>query len=142
MFVELFHELRRAGVPVSLKEYLVLMEAMDARIANVSVEDFYHLSRATLVKDERNFDKFDVVFGHLFRGLESLDGDRTEEIPEEWLRKLAELALTEEEMAEVISAELASFLAGAPWNDAREQRRQSARGGQPPVRRRPPWNDA
>ncbi len=101
MFVELFHELRRAGVPVSLKEYLVLMEAMDARIANVSVEDFYHLSRATLVKDERNFDKFDVVFGHLFRGLESLDGDRTEEIPEEWLRKLAELALTEEEMAEV-----------------------------------------
>ena len=101
MFVELFHELRRAGVPVSLKEYLVLMEAMNARIANVSVEDFYHLSRATLVKDERNFDKFDVVFGHLFRGLESLDGDRTEEIPEEWLRKLAELALTEEEMAEV-----------------------------------------
>lgn len=101
MFVELFHELRRARVPVSLKEYLVLMEAMDARIANVSVEDFYHLSRATLVKDERNFDKFDVVFGHLFRGLESLDGDRTEEIPEEWLRKLAELALTEEEMAEV-----------------------------------------
>ena len=101
MFVELFHELRRAGVPVSLKEYLVLMEAMDARIANVSVEDFYHLSRATLVKDERNFDRFDVVFGHLFRGLESLDGDRTEEIPEEWLRKLAELALTEEEMAEV-----------------------------------------
>lgn len=101
MFVELFHELRRAGVPVSLKEYLVLMEAMDARIANVSVEDFYHLSRATLVKDERNFDKFDVVFGHLFRGLESLDGDRTEEIPEEWLRKLAELALTDEEMAEV-----------------------------------------
>ena len=101
MFVELFHELRRAGVPVSLKEYLVLMEAMDARVANVSVEDFYHLSRATLVKDERNFDKFDVVFGHLFRGLESLDGDRTEEIPEEWLRKLAELALTEEEMAEV-----------------------------------------
>ena len=101
MFVEFFHELRRAKVPVSLKEYLVLMEAMDARIANVSVEDFYHLSRATLVKDERNFDKFDVVFGHLFRGLESLDGDRTEEIPEEWLRKLAELALTEEEMAEV-----------------------------------------
>lgn len=101
MFVELFHELRRAKVPVSLKEYLVLMEAMDARIANVSVEDFYHLSRAALVKDERNFDKFDVVFGHLFRGLESLDGDRTEEIPEEWLRKLAELALTEEEMAEV-----------------------------------------
>ena len=101
MFVEFFHELRRAKVPVSLKEYLVLMEAMDARIANVSVEDFYYLSRATLVKDERNFDKFDVVFGHLFRGLESLDGDRTEEIPEEWLRKLAELALTEEEMAEV-----------------------------------------
>ena len=101
MFTELFYELRKAKVSASLKEYLALMEAMDARVANMSVEEFYYLSRATLVKDERNFDKFDVVFGHVFKGLESLDQDRTAEIPKEWLRKLAELTLTEEEMAEV-----------------------------------------
>ncbi len=101
MFTELFHGLRRAGVPVSLKEYLALMEAMDARVADNSVEAFYHLSRAALVKDERNFDKFDVVFGRVFKGLEALDGDGAADIPEDWLRKLAELALTEEEMAEV-----------------------------------------
>ena len=101
MFSELFYELRKAQLPVSLKEYLALLEAMEAHVTDMSVEEFYYLSRAALVKDERNFDKYDVVFGHVFKGLEALEDDETAEIPEEWLRKLAELTLTEEEMAEI-----------------------------------------
>ena len=101
MFTELFFELRTARVPVSLKEYLLLLEAMQARVAIMSVEEFYYLSRAALVKDERNFDKYDVVFGHVFKGLEALEDDDAAEIPEEWLRRLAELTLTDEEKAEI-----------------------------------------
>ena len=63
MFVTLFLELRQAGVPVSLKEYLALMEAMDKRVARFDVNDFYYLGRTVLVKDERNLDKYDRVFG-------------------------------------------------------------------------------
>jgi uncharacterized protein len=96
MFAGFFLELRQAKVPVSLREYLTLMEAMRRNLAEYSVEDFYHLSRATLVKDERNLDKFDRVFGHHFKGIETI-GDAGMEIPEEWLRKLTEKVLTDEE---------------------------------------------
>ena len=71
MFVNFFLELRQAKVPVSIKEYLALMEGMDKGVADYSVDDFYYLSRAILVKDERNLDKFDRVFGHVFKGLEA-----------------------------------------------------------------------
>ncbi|HXP75588.1 MAG TPA: VWA domain-containing protein [Stellaceae bacterium] len=96
MFAGFFLELRQAKVPVSLREYLTLLEAMRRNLADYSVEDFYYLSRAALVKDERNLDKFDRVFGHHFKGIETI-GDAGIEIPEEWLRKLAEKVLTEEE---------------------------------------------
>ncbi|HKX09500.1 MAG TPA: VWA domain-containing protein [Stellaceae bacterium] len=96
MFAGFFLELRQAKVPVSLREYLTLMEAMRRNLAEYSVEDFYYLSRAALVKDERNLDKFDRVFGHHFKGIETI-GDAGIEIPEEWLRKLTEKVLTEEE---------------------------------------------
>ena len=98
MFTTFFYELRKAQVPVSLKEYLALMEAMQQGIADYSVEDFYYLSRTCLVKDERNIDRFDRVFSHVFKGLESVaDGAEpvTAEIPEEWLRKLAEKYLVD-----------------------------------------------
>jgi len=62
MFVTFLHELKASGIPVTLKEYLTLMEAMEAGLARFQVEDFYHLSRTALVKDERNLDKFDRVF--------------------------------------------------------------------------------
>jgi hypothetical protein len=101
MFVDFFHELRKTGVPVTLKEYLTLMEALDLDLAGQKVEDFYYLSRATLVKDERHLDKFDRVFGHVFKGLELLAEDLTKEIPEEWLRKLTEKFLTEEEKKQI-----------------------------------------
>ncbi len=96
MFINFFLELREAKVPVSLREYLTLMEAMKLGVADYSVEDFYYLSRSTLVKDERNLDKFDRVFGHCFKGLETPEEEGIA-IPEEWLRKLGEKHLTEEE---------------------------------------------
>ena len=72
MFLQFFTSLRDAQVPVTLREYLTLMEALDADLADQSVDNFYYLSRAALVKDERNLDKFDRVFGSVFKGLESL----------------------------------------------------------------------
>jgi uncharacterized protein with von Willebrand factor type A (vWA) domain len=101
MFVTFFNELKSAGVPVTLREYLTLMEAMDRDLAGRRVEDFYYLSRATLVKDERNLDKFDRVFGHVFKGLELLSDGVEAEIPAEWLKKLTEKYLTEEEKQQI-----------------------------------------
>ena len=101
MLVSFFQELKSAGVPVTLREYLTLMEAMDRDLASRRVEDFYYLSRATLVKDERNLDKFDRVFSHVFKGLELMEEALTAEIPEEWLKKLTEKYLTEEEKKQI-----------------------------------------
>jgi uncharacterized protein len=96
MFTSFFYELKSAGLPVTLREYLTLMEAMDHDLASRRVEDFYYLARAALVKDERNLDKFDRVFGKVFRGLEPTAGIAAE-IPTEWLKKITERYLTEEE---------------------------------------------
>ncbi len=101
MFVEFFLELKEAGLPVSLREYLTLMEALDRDVVEHQVEGFYYLSRAALVKDERNLDRFDKVFGHVFKGLDLMPEDLSADIPEEWLRKMAELYLSEEEKAEL-----------------------------------------
>lgn len=102
MFLKFFTSLRQAHVPVTLREYLTLMEALDAGLAGHNVENFYYLSRAALVKDERNLDKFDRVFGETFKGLESL-ADAVEEaaIPTEWLKKLTEKYLSDEEKAKL-----------------------------------------
>jgi uncharacterized protein with von Willebrand factor type A (vWA) domain len=102
MFIAFFHELKAAGLPVTVREYLMLMEGMNKNLAAQKIEDFYYLSRATLVKDERNLDKFDRVFGQVFKGIETL-GEATGavEIPAEWLKKLAEKYLSEEEMKEI-----------------------------------------
>jgi uncharacterized protein len=101
MFVSFFTELKSAGVPVTLREYLTLMEALDADLASRRVEDFYYLSRATLVKDERNLDKFDRVFGQVFKGLEMLGEGVEPDIPAEWLKKLADKYLTEDEKKQI-----------------------------------------
>ncbi len=101
MFVAFFRELKTAGVPVTLREYLTLMEAMEKDLAGRRVEDFYYLARTALVKDERNLDKFDRVFGHVFKGLEFMSETLTAEIPAAWLKKLAEKYLTEEEKREI-----------------------------------------
>src|SRR4051794_38196966 len=102
MFLNFFTSLREAQVPVTLREYLTLMEALDSDLAGTSVDDFYYLARTTLVKDERNLDKFDRVFGATFKGLENLlQAMETAEIPAEWLKKLAEKYLTDEEKAQI-----------------------------------------
>src|SRR6202012_1683229 len=101
MFMNFFTELRQAKVPVTLREYLMLMEALDRDVIDHSVDDFYYLSRAALVKDERNLDKFDRVFGHVFKGLELMEEALSAEIPAEWLKKLADKYLTEEEKKQI-----------------------------------------
>ncbi len=99
MFAGFFLELKRARVPVSLKEYLTLMEAMRKGVAGYRVEDFYYLARACLVKDERNLDKFDRVFAAVFKGLEAVPDGAA--IPDDWLTKLAEKLLTEDEKQQI-----------------------------------------
>ena len=101
MFLRLFNDLRQAGVPVSLTEYLLLIESLDRGLAGHSTEEFYFLSRAALVKDERNLDRFDRVFASVFRGVESAGDDLMAEIPDAWLRQLTEKFLTEEEKRQV-----------------------------------------
>ncbi|MGD9981350.1 MAG: VWA domain-containing protein [Hyphomonadaceae bacterium] len=101
MFQRFFTELRAAAVPVSLKEYLVLVEALDKQAIDLKVEDFYYLSRAALVKDERHLDKFDRVFGHVFKGLENTSDAVSADIPAEWLKALTEKFLTDEEKAQI-----------------------------------------
>ncbi len=97
MFVGFFQQLRSAGVPVTLREYLTLMEAMEQDLASRQVESFYYLARATLVKDERNIDKFDRVFGQVFSGIEPGAPALPAEIPAEWLKGLAQKYLSDEE---------------------------------------------
>jgi len=97
MFFRFFDELHSAKIPVSLKEYLALMEALSKGVIDLSVDEFYYLSRAALVKDERNLDRFDRVFGHVFKGLEAPDATEIAQIPEAWLKALTEKFLTEEE---------------------------------------------
>jgi uncharacterized protein len=102
MFLQFFTSLRDAQIPVTLREYLMLMEALDADLAEQSIDNFYHLSRAALVKDERNYDKFDRVFGSVFKGLENLlQAMEQAEIPADWLKKLAEKYLSEEEKKQI-----------------------------------------
>jgi hypothetical protein len=103
MFLHFLDELRSAKIPASLKEHLMLLEAMQSGVIENRVEEFYYLSRAIYVKDEGLLDRFDQVFGKVFKGLETTVETGTAEIPEEWLRKLAELYLTPEEMAEIKS---------------------------------------
>ncbi|HIA20875.1 MAG: hypothetical protein CFH35_01833 [Alphaproteobacteria bacterium MarineAlpha9_Bin5] len=101
MFTEFFLKLREAKVPATLREYLTLLEALDEDVADTGIEEFYYLSRSALVKDERNFDKFDRVFSEYFKGVEALGEALFPEIPEEWLRREIEKVLSAEERAQL-----------------------------------------
>jgi len=103
MFFSFIDELRAAGIQASLKEHLTLLEALDASVIETRPEDFYYLARATFVKDESLLDRFDQVFGKVFKGIATEYGTEAVPIPEEWLRKLAELYLTPEQMEEIKS---------------------------------------
>jgi len=103
MLVNFFYTLKRAEIPVSIKEYLVLLEALQAHLAFADMDDFYHLARTCLVKDEANFDKFDRVFGAYFKQLESMEDVLNALIPEEWLRSEFMKQLSDEEKAKIKS---------------------------------------
>jgi len=93
-----FVKLKDHKIPVSIKEWLTLLEAMQKDVISPSIDEFYYLSRTTLVKDEQNFDKFDRAFGEYFKGIESVAGVELD-VPLEWLLKQAELNLSPEEKA-------------------------------------------
>jgi len=97
MLVDFFLMLRSAGLPVSLTEFLGLLDALSQRVAGFSVDDFYYLSRTTLVKDERHFDRFDRVFGAHFHGMQERFDAIIGDIPEEWLRREGVRNLSEED---------------------------------------------
>ena len=100
MLIDFFLKLKSHKLPVSIKEYLTLLEAMGKDVIGPSIDEFYYLSRAALVKDEANFDKFDRAFGEFWQGVETIPGIETE-IPLEWLLKQVELHLTEEQKKEI-----------------------------------------
>ncbi len=101
MLVRFFGDLRAGGVPVTLPEFLSLLEALEARIAAHSPEEFYYLARMALVKDERHFDRFDRVFAEHFAGAEKIFEKIVAELPAEWLRLMSDRLLTEEEKQRV-----------------------------------------
>jgi uncharacterized protein with von Willebrand factor type A (vWA) domain len=101
MFAGFVNALRNEGVKVSLLEYLTLLNGLKQHVALFDVEDFYFLARATMVKDERLIDRFDRVFALYFRGLQAVHGAVLADIPEDWLKQLAERFLTEEERAAI-----------------------------------------
>ncbi len=100
MLIDFFFTLKDAKVPVSIKEFLVLLEALQKQVIDNSLDDFYFLSRATLVKDEAHYDKFDKAFGQYFHGIEALF-EKLPDIPLDWLMKRMERELTPEQKAQL-----------------------------------------
>jgi uncharacterized protein len=98
MLIDFFLHLRNKQLPVSTKEFLTLLEAMQAGLSNHNIDDFYVLSRACLVKDEKHYDKFDLAFGEYFKGIEALPG-MADAIPEDWLKYISSRYLSEEAKA-------------------------------------------
>jgi uncharacterized protein with von Willebrand factor type A (vWA) domain len=97
VLVRFFFALRAAGVPVSITEFLTLLEALQARVAQLSAQEFYWLARACVVKDERHYDRFDLAFGEIFQGAERLFQQLLAEVPAEWLQGLAARVLSAQE---------------------------------------------
>jgi len=106
MLIDFFYTLRAAKLPVSVKEHLTLLEALQAHVVGpgaedaCSLDDFYYLARITLVKDEKHFDKFDRAFAAYFKGVEQI-ADLTQEIPQDWLKQMLERELTPEQKAAI-----------------------------------------
>ena len=101
MLIPFFYLLRDGGVKTSITELLTLLEALKKGVAGQSVDDFYYLARACLVKDESQLDRFDRIFAAYFRGVEDSFADLMDDVPEEWLRRQVELLLSEEERAQI-----------------------------------------
>jgi uncharacterized protein with von Willebrand factor type A (vWA) domain len=100
VLIDFFFTLKDAKIPVSIKEFLILLEAMQKNVISPSLDDFYYLSRTTLVKDEAHYDKFDKAFGLYFKGIDTIF-EKNPEIPLEWLMKRMERELTPEQKAAI-----------------------------------------
>ena len=100
MLIDFFFTLKDARVPVSIKEFLLLLEALEKNVINPSIDEFYYLARTTLVKDEANFDKFDKAFGYYFHGAQTLF-DKAPDVPLDWLIKRLQRELTPEQKAQI-----------------------------------------
>ena len=104
MLIDFFLNVKNSGINVTLKELLDLVNALDKKIINPKIEEFYYLSRSIMIKDEKYYDRFDRAFSIFFEGVENLDVDfLKDEIPEEWLRKQFEKTLTKEERKKIKS---------------------------------------
>jgi uncharacterized protein len=128
VLVGFFFELRAAGVPVSITEFLTLLAALRAQVAQLSALEFYHLARACLVKDERHYDRFDRVFAQIFQGAERLFEQLLVQVPEEWLRSLGERLLSPEEKRRIAALGGWSKLLETLAQRAREQHGRHAGG--------------
>ena len=119
MLIDFFLKCKNAGLPVSTKEFLILLDAMKHRVTGQSVDEFYYLSRMCLIKDETKYDKYDKVFGEYFRGIEALT-ELNPNVPEEWLRKALEKNLSPEDLAK---------LKAMNWDELMETRSEERRVG-------------
>src|SRR4029453_3907386 len=103
MLTRFFFDLRTAGVPVTVTEFLTLLEGLKERVVWISAKEFYYFARTCLVKDERHYDRFDRVFAATFAGAAQLFAQLVAEVPVEWLKALTERTLTDEEKERVQS---------------------------------------
>ena len=104
MFLTLFENLRKSGVPVSLREFLTFLAGVRTVISIYDIDAFYFLARTTMVKDEKNLDKFDLAFATTFNGLDNISAEeiiKAIDLPAEWLKKMAEKHLTDEEKSQI-----------------------------------------
>jgi len=101
MFLDFFLILKNQGVPVTLKEYLSLLEALKNNIIEQKVDDFYHLSKSILIKNEKHLDKFDQIFSTYFKGIETITNEEFYKIPDEWMKKNSEKLLSPDQMEQI-----------------------------------------
>ena len=129
MLINFFLSLRKYDVPVTIRELLDLIDALSHRLVYADIDDFYLVSRACLVKDEKHYDKFDRAFGAYFKGLDDLSGLLATLIPDEWLRREFEKALTPEELKKINSLGGLEKLIEA-FRKAKEEAEKKAQQGQ------------
>ena len=130
MLIDFFLNVKNSGINVTLKELLDLVNALDKRIINPKIEDFYYLSRSIMIKDEKYYDRFDRAFSIFFEGVENLDVDfLKDEIPEEWLRKQFEKTLTKEERKKIESLDDLEELMKKFMETFNEQKNRHQGGG-------------
>ena len=103
MFIRFLHQLKEAGVPVSIREYLDFLAGLDKGITNLNTDSFYHFARASLVKDERHYDRFDRTFSEFFEGALKKGGEILNNIPEEWIKNALQKNLTKEDKEKIDS---------------------------------------